>query len=741
MATWAIGIDIGGTFTDVVALDYGASALHSLKVLTTHGDPAEGVADGVNRIIESCGIDPSSVTRIVHATTLFTNALIERRGCKTGLLVTQGFKDVIEIGHERKYDLYDLRIEAAPPLVERRLRAEISARMDARGNELAPVHPAEVVGAVKALVRQGVESLAVCLLHAYASDRHEQDVGHILREAFPQLAITLSSEVAPVVREFERMSTTSANAYIKPLANRYLDNLQRRLRDLGMRADILMMLSNGGLSHLAQAKRVPIELLESGPAAGAISAACYSERDGQSNLLAFDMGGTTAKLCLVENGQPSISFGFEAARRKRFAEGSGLPVRITTIDLIEIGAGGGSIASQDALGLLKVGPHSAGSEPGPACYGLGGDQPTVTDANLLLGYLNPRYFAGGTMAIDADLSRTAVSAMGNALGHDAIEVAWGIHDIVAENMAGAARVHVAERGRDPRDFVLLCTGGGGPLHSYYVAQKIGVRTIICPPAAGVASAYGLLVAPARADRSRTVSVRPATDSLEELERAYAELERNATESLRPLDAAFGPVAVRRSADGRFVGQGFSLTVDLPAGPYAPSGERKGAEAMHDGQGKNAAVMQGGGGNSAKAMDEGGKKDAAVMNDGVIRQALLQAFEAGYREKFGRTPPDVPVELLNLRVSATAPPREQMSHAAMARGGDIQPAGRRQVYFREAAGFVDTPVYKRDALHPGFERGGPMLIEDEGSTLVVGPLGHVRQLPSGNLIVTIQEGQA
>ncbi|WP_082988146.1 hydantoinase/oxoprolinase family protein [Bordetella bronchialis] len=702
VAGWAIGIDIGGTFTDIVALDYGASALHSLKVLTTHGDPAEGVAEGVRRIVATCGIAPKDVTRIVHATTLFTNALIERRGCRTGLLVTRGFKDVIEIGHERKYDLYDLQIEAAPALVERRLRAEIGARMDARGTEIAPVDPRETIAAVGELVREGIESLAVCLLHAYASDAHERQVAAILREAYPGLAITLSSEVAPVVREFERMSTTSANAYIKPLASRYLDNLQRRLRDLGLRADILMMLSNGGLSHLGEARRVPIELLESGPAAGAISAACYSARDRQPDLLAFDMGGTTAKLCLVENGQPSIAFGFEAARQKRFAEGSGLPIRITTIDLIEIGAGGGSIASQDALGLLKVGPQSAGSEPGPVCYGRGGDRPTVTDANLLLGYLNPDYFAGGTMSIDADLSAAAIGALGDALGHRAMDVAWGIHDIVAENMAGAARVHVAERGRDPRDFVLLCTGGGGPLHSYYVAQKIGVRTIICPPAAGVASAYGLLVAPARADRSRTVNVRPASDSLEDLERAYADLEGQALESLRPLDAAFGPATVRRGADGRYAGQGFSLTVDLPAGPYAGAGADKG--------------------------------DA-------VRQALLRAFESAYREKFGRTPPDVPIELLNLRVSATAPPRQQLAHADMKTGGDIAPAGRRQVYFRESAGFVDTPVYKRDTLHPGFDRAGPMLIEDEGSTLVVGPRGHVRQLPSGNLIVTIQEQQA
>ncbi len=699
MKSWAVGIDIGGTFTDVVALDQQAGKLHSLKVLTTHGDPAQGVADGVARLIEDCRIDPAQVLRVVHATTLFTNALIERRGCMTGLLVTQGFKDVIEIGHERKYDLYDLGIEAAPPLVERRLRGEISARMNAGGDEVTPVDADEVRRVVGGLVEQGVESLAVCLLHAYAADAHERHVRDIVQQAFPGLEITLSCEVAPVVREFERMSTTTANAYIKPLANRYLDNLQKRLAEQGLEAGVLMMLSNGGLSHIAEAKKTPIELLESGPAAGAISAAHYSLRDGQANLLAFDMGGTTAKLCLVEAGRPSITFGFEAARQKRFAEGSGLPVRITTIDLIEIGAGGGSIAHQDALGLLKVGPQSAGSEPGPACYGRGGADPTVTDANLLLGYLNPAYFAGGTVAIDPDLSQAAIGRIGASLERDAVGVAWGMHDIVAENMAGAARVHVAERGRDPRDFVLLCTGGGGPLHSYYVAQKIGVKTIICPPAAGVASAYGLLVAPARADRSRTVNVLPGSDSLEDLESAYADLEDQARTSLDPLSDTFGPVALTRQADGRFVGQGFTLTVRLPAGPY---------------DGPGAASPE------------------------AVRKSLVAAFESGYREKFGRTPPDVPVELMNLRVTGEAPPRQTLQLRPLGSGAAPKVKGRRAVYFHEAADYMDTPIYERDVLAAGFSARGPMLIEDASSTLVVGPKGHVEQLATGNLVITILE---
>lgn len=700
MTAWAIGIDIGGTFTDVVALDDAGGRLHSLKVLTTHGDPADGVADGLRQLIARCRIDPREVRRVVHATTLFTNALIERRGACTGLLVNQGFKDVIEIGHERKYDLYDLALERAPALVPRNLRREIAGRLDASGRELEPLSRDDLRAAVAALVDEGVESLAVCLLHSYASGCHERQVAQWLHADFPALELTLSSDVAPVIREFERMSTTAANAYIKPLANRYLSALEQRLAALGVKTGVLMMLSNGGLCHISEARRTPIELLESGPAAGAISAAHHGLRDDNANLLAFDMGGTTAKLSLIEHGQPAIAFGFEAARRKRFAEGSGLPIRITTVDLIEIGAGGGSIAHQDRLGLLKVGPRSAGSEPGPACYGLGGEEPTVTDANLVLGYLNPAYFAGGTLPIDSGRARDAIGALAGPLGRELVDVAWGMHDIVAENMAGAARVHVAERGRDPRDFVLVCTGGGGPLHAYAVAQKIGVRTVVCPPAAGVASAYGLLVAPARTDRSRTMSFRPAADSLQALEDAFAALEREARASLEHLEESFGPVTLDRQADGRFVGQGFNLSVRLPAGPYA-------------------------GAQSPSGQD--------------VRAALTGAFESVYREKFGRTPPDVPIELVNLRVAGEAPPRRRFTAQPLAGGALPEPKEVRRVYFKEADDYLPTPIYERSTLVAGFARPGPLLIEDPGSTLVVGPRGRVRQLASGNLVIEIGEG--
>jgi len=698
VARWAIGIDIGGTFTDLVALDYDNGKLHSLKVLTTHDDPAKGVARGASLLMKTYDIAPALVVRIVHATTLFTNALIERRGARTGLLVTRGFKDIIEMGNERKYDLYDLTIDHIEPLVPRNLRGEVGGRVDASGAELEPLDMAAARDTMAQLVQAGVTSIAVCLLHSYRSDAHERLLRDCMAGEFPGVAVTLSSEVAPVIREYERISTTVANAYIQPLARQYLNALEERLAELGLDVKVLMMLSNGGLSHLDEARRNPIVLLESGPAAGATAAAHYGALDNRLNLLAFDMGGTTAKLCLIENGQPATAFSFEAARRKRFAQGSGLPINITTVDLIEIGAGGGSIAHQDPLRLLKVGPQSAGSEPGPACYGLGGTDPTVTDANLVLGYLNPDYFAGGALSIDARKANCAIRTIGERLSASVVDAAWGIHDIVAENMAAAARVHVAERGRDPADFVLICTGGGGPVHSYYVAQKIGVGTIVCPPAAGVASAFGLLVAPARADRARSFNFRPDSDSLDSLEEIFTALESQVNESLAPLADTFGPISLTRRADGRFAGQGFSLSVTLPPGPY-----RSGGPAGED----------------------------------AARPSLIAAFEAEYRKKFGRTPPHVPIELVSLRVMGEAPPRRTFEPEALGRHAAPGPKATRPVYFSEAGGYIDTPVYGRERLPVGFAKDGPLLVEEPGTTLVIGPSGRIEHSPNGNLVITLR----
>ncbi|WP_420393163.1 hydantoinase/oxoprolinase family protein [Acuticoccus sp.] len=479
----ALGIDIGGTFTDIVVLDLADGRSWSHKELTTHVDPADGVLSGVRHVAAAHGLELSRATRVAHATTLFTNALIERRGAVTGLLMTAGFSDTLQIGRERKYDLYDLAIERPTPLVPRNLCADVAERVHADGSVAVPLDEEDLLGAARRLVEAGATSLAVVFLHSFAHPAHERRAAELLLEAFPGVEVTISSEVAAQIREYERASTTAVNASIKPLAGLYLEGMRDRLVELGVDAPLHLLLSNGGLSDVAEAKRVPARLLESGPAAGAIAAAHFGAADGGGDLLAFDMGGTTAKLCCIEGGEPAIAFGFEAARERRFVPGSGLPVQISAIDLIEIGAGGGSIARVDRLGLLKVGPQSAGSEPGPAAYGRGGTEPTVTDADFLLGSLDPASFAGGGFGIDMTAAEAAVGRLAETLGLSLVETAAGIRDVVEEQMAAAARMHLAERGVDASRFALLATGGAGPVHADGLARKLR-------PAAGHLPALG-----------------------------------------------------------------------------------------------------------------------------------------------------------------------------------------------------------------------------------------------------------
>jgi N-methylhydantoinase A len=696
MSGYALGVDIGGTFTDIVVHDHESGRQVSRKVLTTPDDPARAVAAGVAALLEEGPLDPARFTRVVHATTLFTNALIERKGAVTGLVTTEGFADTLEIGRERKYELYDLAIVKPAPLVPRDRRREVAERTRADGSIARRLDTRQLAARARALVEAGCTSIAVVFLHAYANPRNEADAVRLIARRHPAVAVTASHEVAPEIREYERASTTVASAYIKPLAQRYLEQMARRLADLGIPAPLLLMLSSGGLTHVAEARRTPVQMLESGPAAGAIAAAFFGAADSGGSLLAFDMGGTTAKLSLVDGGEPLTAYAFEAARQKRFVEGSGLPIRISTIELIEIGAGGGSIAAIDEIGLLKVGPRSAGSQPGPASYGLGGTEPTVTDADFLLGYLNPEYFAGGEVKVDMTAARAAVERLALRLGLPPIEVAWGIHDVVNENMASAARVHVAERGRDPRDYALLCTGGAGPVHAWSLARKLGLSRVICPPSAGVASALGLLVAPARADRVATVGIRLDRGRLADLEAAFRRLEAEARAVLADSGLELETATVKRLADGRFMGQGFDLVVPLPDGPYA------------DTPGTAAG--------------------------------LQAAFETAYREKFALTPPAVPVEFINVRVAVRAPVAGGTvvlpDRGAGAAGGARK--GTRPAYFPEARGFVETAVYDRYRLVVGDEIAGPAVVEEEGSTLVVGPgtVGHVAE--SGNIVLALPE---
>ena len=597
MPALSLGIDIGGTFTDLVLHDPAHAHSGSLKVLTTHADPVLGILEGTRRLLAAGGAKAAEIGRVVHATTLFTNALIERKGARTALLTTEGFADILQIGRERRYELYDLQLTPPAPLVPADLRLEVPERVKADGTVLRALDMDALDAAAAKAVAAGAESVAILFLHSDLHPGHERQAAQRIAERFPQLSVTASHAIVREVREYERGSTATANAYVAPMAGRYLARLSGELAGLGIAAPLLLMLSNGGLTHVEEAQRAPVQLLESGPAAGALAAA-HLAGPSEPRILAFDMGGTTAKLSVVEHGEPEIVFGFEAARQARFIEGSGLPIRISTVDLMEIGAGGGSLARRDAIGLLKVGPDSAGSEPGPACYGRGGTQPTVTDANLLLGYFDPSRFAGGSLPLDRAAAEAAMDALAASLGITREAAAWGIHDVVTEAMAGAARTHLAERGRDASGFTLVCTGGGGPVHGYHLARKLGIRRMVIPPEAGVASAFGLLTAPPRVDRVATLGRRLLAWSATELEAAFGVLEADAKAVLERGGFAKGATA-ERIVDARCVGQGAHMPVILPPGPWP-------------------------------------------ADDGALHALIATAFQAAYLERFRRPPPNVPI---------------------------------------------------------------------------------------------------
>jgi N-methylhydantoinase A len=691
MAQYALGLDIGGTFTDIVVYEHASARFHTHKELTTPADPSEGVIAGVAALFEAARLDARAVERVVHATTLFTNALIERRGATTGLVTTAGFRDILELRRENKYELYDLFIELPRPLARRALRTEVTERILADGSIEVPLDEAGLIERVRDLAAAGVESVAVVFLHAYANPAHERRAGELIARAFPSLHVSLSSDVAPQIREYERTSTTLANAYIKPLAERYLDSLSSKLVALGVGAPLFMMLSNGGLTHVRESKRVPVQMLESGPAAGALAAAYFGLRSGVRDLLALDMGGTTAKLAVVEDGEPLIAYQFEASREQRFMHGSGLPINISTIELIEIGAGGGSIASVSELGLLKVGPRSAGAVPGPACYGRGGTEPTVTDANLLLGFYDGERFAGGTMPISAVAAETAVAALSASTRLPAAELAWGIHSVVNESMAAAARVHIAERGHDARKFALLGTGGGGPVPGCEDARRLGIKRVVCPPAAGVASALGLLVAPARIDRSATIARALSSLDWTLFESAFADLEADAAAVVAETIPDMTRPAVQRLADMRFAGQGYEVVTQLPAGPYRPGSEA----------------------------------------------AIRSAFEQAYETLFGRRPPVAEIEIINIRVSLSAAAGSGALDLGLAPAqGSPFTRATRPARFAAGGALVGAPVYERARLGIGSRIAGPAIIEESSSTLLVPPQATASVDAAGNIVVDL-----
>ena len=691
MSSFSLGIDIGGTFTDIVIHDPDTDRIFVWKELTTPKNPTIGVISGIKQLLRRESINPSNIDRVVHATTLFTNALIERKGAKTGLITTRGFRDILEIGRERKYELYDLFIQMPVPLVPRHLRKEVEERLSEKGAIEIPLDEKALMQEVDELVAWGVRSVAIIFLHAYANPVHEHRAVELISKKYPELSITASYDVAPEIREYERSSTTAVNAYIKPLAQEYLNLLSQELEAIDITGAFFLMLSNGGLTHIEEAKRSPVQLLESGPAAGTLAGSFFGLKSGHPNVLAFDMGGTTAKLSLIDDGEPMVTYAFEAAREKRFMEGSGLPIKISSIELIEIGAGGGSIAHVDELGLLKVGPQSSGADPGPACYGHGGTQPTVTDADLILGYLNPDFFLGGGMHIDAEAAKRSLESLSGQTGLSVQDTVWGIHNIVNENMSAAALVHISERGKDINDYALLATGGAGPVHAYNMAKKLTIKKLICPPAAGVGSAVGLLMAPARIDRVISMVCRIEELDWQTFEALYKQLEKDAVKVLSETGADIQQLEISRLADMRYAGQGSEIVVHLPPGPYS--------------------------------IDDKG--------------AIVTSFEDTYRRLFSRIPPDVSIQLVNLRVSVSAPmtgSKVEFTSVEQAAGGAFKQ--KRPVFFEEKGEYVETPVYDRYRISVGEIIDGPAVFEEKESTLIIGPGSVCQAQPDGSLVVTI-----
>jgi N-methylhydantoinase A len=683
-----LAVDIGGTFTDCV-LEHGARRW-SRKVLTTSSAPAEGVLAGIDAILAESGVEPGDLALVVHGTTLATNAIIERKGAVTALLVTSGFRDSVEMAYENRFEQYDIFMDKPPPLVPRDLRLGVTERIGARGQIIEPLDEAAVTALVPQLRTAGVASVAIGFLHSYANPAHELRTRELLAEAAPDLAVTLSSEVCPEMREYERWSTACANAYVQPLMAGYLARLDDGLRRRDVRCPMFLMTSAGGLTTVEIARRFPVRLVESGPAGGAMLAARLAAQCDYDRVLSFDMGGTTAKICLIDDGQPQFIRTFEVARQYRFLKGSGLPIRTPVIDMVEIGAGGGSIAHIDPLGRIQVGPESAGSEPGPACYGRGGTGATVTDADLLLGRILPDRFAGGTIELFAEASRRAVTdAVGAKLRLGERAAALAISEVVEENMANAARVHAVERGKELAQRTLIAFGGAAPLHAARLAEKLDIATVVVPTAAGVGSALGFLIAPVAFEvvRSRYVRLGAEFDAAA-LDRFRAEMRAEAEAVVRS-GAPGAPLVEAWTAEMRYRGQGHDVTVALPSGSLSAGGAAE----------------------------------------------LVRRFEAQYALQFGRTIPGLEAEVMSwaLRLAAAGAPIAPCPPVSAERPAAAN--ARTRLVDTLTGDFVDVPVYDRAGLSPGDVVVGPALItEDETTTLVTGRFtAHINGL--GHIVLT------
>lgn len=670
-----LGCDIGGTFTDFVLVDTRTGEFFTNKCLTTPDDPSDAVEQGIKELLAVKPGFLDQVGDVIHGTTLVINAIIERKGAKTGLITTKGFRDVLELGREIRYDAYDIFSQYPEPIVPRALRLEIDERVTADGRVLKPVNEQEAKTLVADIQKQGIESLAVCCINSYENPVNEQVLQRIIQESAPDLSTSYSFEVLPQIREYERTCTTAVNAYVKPITFQYLERLTQRLAELGFGGRLYIMLSSGGITSVDTARKFPVRIIESGPTAAVIASQHYGKMFDIKDMFCFDMGGTTAKSCLIQKGHAGLVSTFEVGRVQRFKKGSGLPIQVPVVDLMEIGAGGGSIARISSLGLLAVGPDSAGADPGPACYARGGENPTVTDADLVLGYLDPDFFLGGTMALDIEKSRTAIEEkIATPLGTPLTDAAFGIHDLINETMAAAAKTHIAEKGGNPSTVVMSAFGGAGPVHAYGLAKKIGAKSILVPPLAGVGSALGFFTAPVAFDLSRSHRLVLDEADFADIEDLFAQLEKEGAAIL--ADAAKGDrVTFQRTLLMRFVGQGAETDLVIDPKPFTQ----------------------------------------------WTRQEIRDRFDTEYKRLYGRTYPETPVEFVTFKVRATLPTKPFTMPQLIGDETRLDACikGQRKAFSVLQKAYIDFTVYDRSRLFAGAKFAGPAIIEERESTIVMG----------------------
>jgi N-methylhydantoinase A/oxoprolinase/acetone carboxylase beta subunit len=672
---YRLGCDIGGTFTDFVLLDDRTGEVTIHKCLTTPKDPSDAVEQGIQALQEKRPGFVEDLGEIIHGTTLVINAIIERKGAKTGLITTRGFRDVLELGREIRYAPYDVFAEFPKPLIPRRFRLEVDERVRSDGKVLKPLDPEAARGVVQQLLGMGVESIAVCLINSFENPDHELLLKEIITREAPEVSVSISYEVLPQIREYERTSTTVTNAYVKPLTGRYLSKLSGRLELLGIRSKLFIMLSSGGITSVETAARFPVRIIESGPTAAVISGQYYGKLFDIHDIFCFDMGGTTAKSCLIQKGVAGVVPTFEVGRVQRFMKGSGLAIQVPVVDLMEIGAGGGSIAKVSRMGTLQVGPESSGADPGPVCYARGGQDPGVTDADLLLGYLDEHYFLGGEMTLDKETARRSIEErIAKPLGVDLVQAVWGIHDLINETMAGAARTHIAEKGGNPKVVTVIAFGGAGPVHAYGLAKKLGARRLIVPPNAGVGSALGFFTAPRAFDMVRSHKVSLNDADFESIEKIFKDMEKEGEKNLR-MGVGRETVQFERAVDMRFVGQGSETHVAIPGEDFSR----------------------------------------------VKRESVREWFDRVYEKLYGRTYPDSPVEFINFKVRASLPVRflQFPKIRKDADGPQAAIKGNRMAYSSLAKDYVTHLVYDRYKLLAGAKFAGPAVIEEKESTVVVG----------------------